>query len=351
MNETHKNKIQALSGSEAIRKRPAMYIGQVNELGFLNLLKDVCSHIFYKVEASAVHIEELGNFHFKITVEDLASLQVPLNCILKTPSPGQYDYVIPVLNALSAHFRVDYRDQQAQSIYQESFEQGQKITSSTLPKNFDPLSLAIDFSLDHSIWGLKTISTTRLIHKIQDFAYLHGGKKFKINYVVEGEPCQVIFKFNQGLKDKMDHCDYPNRYLDMHLQAQIADISLEVAFAFQWLKVNQPHIQSYVNDYQTTEHGTHVEGLLQGLTYGVMQYFQKYELTDQYKISQKGIEEDLTAIIHISMGNPHFSGCVKNKLSNAEIISPIADYIQKAFFERLEQDAEGRARLIEKFLA
>lgn len=97
------------------------------------------------------------------------------------------------------------------------------------------------------------------------------------------------------------------------------------------------------------ENGTHIDAFLKGLTYGVMKYFQKYELTDTYKISEKGMKENLIAILNIRMAAPVFSGCVKNKLANFEIIEPIANEIATLFFNKIEADKAATQKLIQKF--
>jgi DNA gyrase/topoisomerase IV subunit B len=89
--------------------------------------------------------------------------------------------------------------------------------------------------------------------------------------------------------------------------------------------------------------------LLKGLTYGVMKYFQKHELTEKYKISEKGMKENLVAAINIKMDAPVFSGCVKNKLANPEIIESIANYVAELLFKKIEKDEKATERLIRKF--
>ena len=80
-----------------------------------------------------------------------------------------------------------------------------------------------------------------------------------------------------------------------------------------------------------------------------MKHFQKYDLVNKYKISEKGIRENLIAAIHIKLENPMFSGCVKNKLANPDIIEPIANRISDILFKKIEDDPEAGKKLISKF--
>ena len=80
-----------------------------------------------------------------------------------------------------------------------------------------------------------------------------------------------------------------------------------------------------------------------------MKYFQKYNLVNQYKISEKGVKEHLVCLLNIKMENPVFSGCVKNKLASSEIIEPIAEYISNCLFELIDNESLETQKLIQKF--
>lgn len=113
--------------------------------------------------------------------------------------------------------------------------------------------------------------------------------------------------------------------------------------------MDEPFIKSYVNDYYTSENGSHIDGLLKGLTYGIMKYFQKHQLVNQYKISEKGVKEHLVCLLNIRMDNPVFSGCVKNKLASSEIIEPMTTYISEYLFNIIDNTSAETTKLIQKF--
>jgi DNA gyrase/topoisomerase IV subunit B len=108
-------------------------------------------------------------------------------------------------------------------------------------------------------------------------------------------------------------------------------------------------LKSYVSDFLTFENGTHVDGLLKGLINGVMKYFQKNELTELYEMSEQGMRENLVAAINIKVKRPNYGGCVRDRLTNPEIIEPIANYVSELLFKKIEEDEEATKELIRKF--
>lgn len=138
-------------------------------------------------------------------------------------------------------------------------------------------------------------------------------------------------------------------YFSTSIDEKIGDFNIEAAFAFRKYTVDESFLKSFVNDEYTHENGTHVDGMLKGLTYGVMKYFKKNKLTNDYKISESGIREGLIGAINIRMENPNYSGCVKNKLANPEVLQPIADYFANLLFKKIEDNDEFTQHLIDKF--
>jgi len=214
-------------------------------------------------------------------------------------------------------------------------------------------TMKIDFTLDTEIWGDDFKWNEHFIsQEISEFAYLHKRAKFKFLYQVEDETCKLIFHFKNGLSDRLNLEKLKGlggSYFETSIDQQIEDFHIEVAFAFREYTVDAPFLKSFVNDCFTHENGSHVDGLLKGLTYGVMQYFQKHNLTEVYKISEKGMKENLVAAINIRMDAPIFSGCVKNKLSNSEIIEPIANYVSEILLKKIEENDTSAKKLIQKF--
>lgn len=232
------------------------------------------------------------------------------------------------------------------------FQKGELIQGEIKNKFFQANKVEIAFDLDRSVWDNEVIQKDLLLMEFQKFAFLQKGKTIELLYEVNQEKARAIFHYPDGLWDllKIEKLKgIGDTYLDAHLEWETDSSDLEVAFAFREYEVDEPFILSFANARKTWEHGTHVDALLQGLTFGVMQYFQKYNLTQAYRISEKGIKESLIAILNINLEHAQYSGCVKNKLANTEIIKPIADYISELLFQKLETNSEEREKLIQRF--
>lgn len=347
-----KDNIQELKWNEHIRKRPGMYIGQVNEKGFSDMLKGIISSAIASTDANRFSIELKDNSEAKFRFNNQKG-EIENNW-------GQFrrNYTNPfllevfALNALSKKFKISFWNSSQEKIGEEYFEKGEFIKGEKIV-SINCSIIEVEFVLDESIWG-KDFKWNKiyLTHRMREFAYLYKRTKFEITYQEDNENCRLIYHFKNGLKDRID-IEILNglggSYFETEIDERIEDFRIEAAFAFRDYSVDAPYLKSYVNDYFTFENGTHVDGLLKGLTYGVMKYFQKHELTGKYKISENGMKENLVAAINIKMDAPVFSGCVKNKLANPEIIEPIANYVAELLFKKIEEDEKSTEKLIRKF--
>lgn len=343
---------QQLKWYEHIRKRPGMYIGQVNEKGFTELLKGIFSSAIHNTESNKFSIELKENSSAKFSLNNVQK-EIANNWEYYTRNPtNPFIMDLFALNALSKEFLIRFWDSENNIIGEQCFEKGKLLTGEKI-ESINCSKLEVEFLLDQSIWGVNFAwNKTYLTHQIREFAYLYKRTKFEILYKQEDEDCKIVYHFKKGLKDRID-IEILNglgkSYFATEIDEKIEGFHIEAAFAFREYSVDPPYLKSYVNDFFTFENGTHVDGFLKGLTYGVMKYFQKHELTETYKISEKGIKENLVAAVNIKLDAPVFSGCVKNKLANPEIIEPIANYIADILYKRIEQDESSTKKLIRKF--
>jgi len=258
---------------------------------------------------------------------------------------------LSALNAFSSQFEVKGYNDLGEILFTEEYEKGILKLSNCSDVPYSRIEF--EFVLDNEIWGEDfKLNEDFLMSKVREFAYLHKKVKFNIKYSVEGESCNVVFHYKGGLRDKIQLeklKGHGGDYFEMVIEEELNGLAVEIAFVFQNHIVDEPFLKSYANDYYTSENGTHVDGLLKGLTFGVMKYFQKYDLTEKYKISEKRMREDLIAIINVRLDAPIFSGCVRNKLANTEIIEPITNCVAELFFKRIESDKESIQKLIRKF--
>lgn len=351
-NNYTKENIQTVAWNELIRKRPGMYIGHVNAKGFIEMLQVIFSSAIVNIQTTSFLIEIKDKFEAKIRFNNL-------KCEIEN-NWGQFKthpiYSSPIemfaLNALSEKFRISFLNTNNEKVGEEYFEKGVLISGQKIEK-IECSIIEVEFSLDESIWG-KDFKWNKIYmtHSLREFAYLYKRAKFELKYKEDEENCRVVYHFKNGLKDKIDIeilDGLGGSYFETEIDENIGFFHIEAAFAFREYSVDAPYLKSYVNDFLTFENGTHVDGLLKGLTYGVMKYFQKYELTEVYKISEKGMRANLVAAINIRLKGANFSGCVRNKLASSEIIEPIANHVAQLLFEKIEANEEATKQLVRKF--
>lgn len=345
--------ITALKWPDAIRKRPGMYIGSTTVNGFVNMWKRMMTSLLQDRKSSKVVLELINKKSGRLEFENVSDSITEKWMILNSDQYHSELIEIMAFTVLSHSFYVSFWDESEAPVLIQLYEKGLLKTEQRTQKNINCKKVIIDFELDETIWAEDFEWKENYIrHELKNFAYLHKNTSFEIKYPIDGKDCNMIYHFKNGLEDQLEIeklNGLGGSYFETVVENTINDFSIELAFGFRNYSVDAPYIKSYVNDHFTPENGSHVTGVLKGLTYGVMKYFQKHALTQEYKISEKGIEEILMAAINIRMKNPNFSGCVRNKLANSEIIEPIANHISTLLFEKMEKENDLTQRLIYKF--
>ena len=340
--------ITVLEWREAVRKRPAMYVGSTYIQGLIHLLKSVTIYPFSSFDSDRVSFEITGETSGKFKILNIKNhIKDNINEDLHL-----FGCDFPLLNALSEKYEFRLFDKDENEISKQVYQQG--ILESGRVEETEILAdgLEINFKLDETIWETFKIEPELVSDIFKEIAFLHKNKILEINYSVKDEPCKIIYIFENGLQNKIEiekNKGLGSTIFDTWFEVQLENCFVEAAFGFREYSVDEPYLKSYVNDHYTHEGGTHVEGLLKGLTYGVMKHFQKHELTQKYKISEKGMRENLVAAIQIRMEEPMFSGCVRNKLASSQIIEPIANHVADLLFQKIENDPESTEKLVRKF--
>lgn len=340
---------------EAVRKRPAMYVGSTSIRGFNNILRELVKGIFNSTKTDYFSFELFGSFKGKFTFKHIQKTLSDNSALTfyKLDDESYQGFELAVLNALSKSLEFRVFDKNDTELFRHYFEKGELKRGEIQNKSFDAGKIEIAFDLDDSIFELsEPLNPNFYLEEVRNLAYLHKGKTFVIFYPVADDTCKAVFNFKDGLKDKIEVEKLKGlggTYFDTYFEKDFENFSVEAAFAFREYSVDEPFLISYVNKHYTHEEGTHVAGLLKGLTYGVMKHFQKHELTQKYKISEKGMRENLIAAIHVKMKKPQFSGCVKNKLASPEIIESLAEFVSDLLFEKIEKNEEAANQITRKF--
>lgn len=344
--------IREIKWYEHIRLRPGMYVGQVNEYGFVGMLKELLSAILVNTGTNMLVIELRDELHASIRF-DHVNTEVQNNwSAWERHLTKSLMIQFFALNALSKTFSITFYDQFAQVIAEQDFNRGVQ-NQETEIEAIKCSAFEVVFQLDRDIWGKSfQWNSNYITHHIREYAYLHKSVKFELKYKVDSEACRNIYYFRNGLKDKIQ-IEFMNgpigSDLDTWIDEQLAGFYLEAAFTLRLYSEDESYLRSYVNDCHTSENGTHVDGLLQGMGNGILKYLEKNGLTTDCQITEQGIREHLIAIVNIRMEAPVFSGCTKNKLANPEVTEPIASYVAELLFRKMEADPKAAESLISAF--
>ena len=338
---------EKLSWQDAIRKRPGMYIGLVNHKGYVDTLKKIITEIIYLSGCDTVRLSFIDKLEGEIEFDNIRKELRQDISVVNQLNP--HLFYLPVLNGLSKWMQITF---DGDNNIRQEFKNGETETEPARDA-IKCEKLRIAYSLDESVWGKEfSWNTNYLSYELREFCYLNPTVKFEITEKIENFSNTNTYEFRNGLSDRLE-IEMLNGmgtcYFKHHFIHETEHFKLDAAFAFRQYSVDQTFIRTYVNNEITAENGSHLDGLLKGLTNGVMKYFQANDLVNDFKISEKGIQQGLVCIMNLTIENAEFSGCVRNKLANAEIIKPIANYVSGLLFKSIRADKESTEKLIDKF--
>lgn len=349
MSEATENQRDPRTLVEVIRGRPGMFIGGTKARDFIYLVRHLLSETVPGFKAEAVHIDILEAGRFRVTWTVMET-DIALDLVeVKFPMPYMH---LAVLIAVSA--QMEMRVQMGNAEWRNMVFEAGELVKGKEPLEFSKVSrLELEFSLDPSIWvpGIQ-INSDHLVQEVRDLAFLLNETKFGLAYTAAGEACKVTFRYPKGMLEAVEALETEGTggiYFASALQVKLPGIELQAAWAYREYEVDAGNIRTYTNDMYTPEDGTHLDALLKGLTFAVMRYFQKNKLTEIYRISEKYMRQGLLVRMNVRLENPEYSGCVRHKLANSEIIEPIAKAVADHMFSQIEKHPEATKRLISRF--
>lgn len=349
------DKIGEFKWLEHIRLRPAMYLGRVNNKGFIELLKGLFNIVLTDLKAGNITFEIINSNSAILKVNNIL-LPVTDNWSKWNPNANRVNTFIlefQVLNALSTSFKIKLFDKWNKTIFNQEYEKGKFIKGNQNQNKIQCSSLEIVFTLDIEIFGNNFEWNQNFINQqIKELAYLYKKVKFRFLYQVENESCNVTYYYKNGLKDRIDIekiNGLTESYFDIQISDEIKNFYIDVAFTFRDSYIDKPFLKSFVNNYYTHENGSHVNGILKGLNKAIKKYLLNHNLKEGFKVSKKRIRKNLILAINIRMKEPFFSGSVKNKLSNKEIEKPIEGYVSNLFLEKMKKNKESTKKLLRIF--
>ncbi len=338
---------------EVIQRRPKMFLGETNIQGFMDNLKWILISSFnmsdadtFSFECIDTHSGVLKFKNIKRPIHDCWShwYQKPI---------FPFTLALPVLNALSKEFKVELFNHKSSTLIKQEYIKGILLDGTPMNTPVQADHFTISFTLDKSIWEdsfnwhIDYINT-----EIKTLAYLNKSIKFKTLYTLDNTQYQSYYYFKNGLYDKIELAKlkdlYSNNCPIIYLDQSLNGFYIEVAFLLS-NSYRYPTLNSYVNGYNTTLHGSHVKGLLKGIIKGSKNYIATHKPEGNYRITNASLKKYIVAEINIHLDSPSFRGATKAQLDNPEIIKPITQLISKSIYEEFIKDSAAALRFLSIF--
>ncbi|WP_278625982.1 DNA topoisomerase (ATP-hydrolyzing) subunit B [Parabacteroides gordonii] len=369
--------IQVLEGLEAVRKRPAMYIGDISEKGLHHLVYEVVDNSIDEALAGfCSQIDVVINEDNSITVTDdgrgipvgihekegKSALEVVLTVLhaggkfdkgTYKVSGGLHGVGVSCVNALSTYLKAEVRREG--KIHMQEFSCGKPLHDVEVVGEADTTGTTISFKPDGSIFTVMEYKYDILATRLRELAFLNAGISLTLTdkrvTKEDGSYKSELFRSEEGLKEFVRYVDRSKESLIpdvIHIVTEKQGIPVEVAMTYN-TSFNES-VFSYVNDINTIEGGTHLAGFRRGLTRTLKKYAEDSKLLEKAKVEIQGddFREGLTAVISIKVAEPQFEGQTKTKLGNSEVTGAVDQAIGEALSYYLEEHPKEAKIIVEK---
>ncbi|MDD2602775.1 MAG: DNA topoisomerase (ATP-hydrolyzing) subunit B [Prevotella sp.] len=372
--------IQVLEGLEAVRKRPAMYIGDISEKGLHHLINETVDNSIDEAMAGYCHdIEVTINADNSVTVEDdgrgipvdmheklhKSALEVVMTVLHAggkfdkgsyKVSGGLHGVGVSCVNALSSHMTSTvFRDGK---VYQQEYEQGKPLYAVKVVGDTDKRGTRQQFWPDKTIFTTTTFQWDIVARRMRELAYLNAGIKITLTDMrldEDGKTHTEVFHAKDGLKEFVRFVDRHRTHLFddvIYLKTEKQGVPIEIAIMYN--TDYSENLHSYVNNINTIEGGTHVTGFRQALTRVLKSYsdndpqISKQIEKAKIEIAGEDFREGLTAVISIKVAEPQFEGQTKTKLGNSEITGAVNQAVGETLSNYLEEHPTEAKMICEK---
>ena len=371
--------IQVLEGLEAVRKRPAMYIGDISAKGLHHLVYEVVDNSIDEALAGfADKIDVTINADNSITVVDngrgipvdmhekehKSALEVVLTVLHAggkfdkgsyKVSGGLHGVGVSCVNALSTYLRAEvHRNGKA---YVQEYCCGKPTTELMVTGESDHTGTCITFKPDASIFTVTEYDYDTLAKRLRDLAFLNAGITLTLTDMraidEDGNPRHESFHSDTGLNEFVQYIDSNKESLIndvIHLSCERQGIPVEVAMTYN--TTFNENVYSYVNNINTIEGGTHLAGFRRGLTSTLKKYAEDNNLLKNAKVEIAGddFREGLTAVVSVKVMEPQFEGQTKTKLGNSEVAGAVSAAVSDALGIYLEEHPREAKTIVEKVI-
>ncbi len=368
--------IQVLEGLEAVRKRPAMYIGDISAKGLHHLVYEVvdnsidealagyCSHIeVYINEDNSITVQDNGrgipvDWHEK---EQRSALEVVMTVLHAggkfdkgsyKVSGGLHGVGVSCVNALSTHMMTQVF--RGGKIYQQEYSCGKPLYAVKTVGDADHTGTRQQFWPDRTIFTAHEYSYDILANRMRELAFLNAGITITLTDLRKDEEGNIrteTFHSEEGLKEFVRYVDSSREHLFndiIYLNTEKQGVPIEVAIMYN--TSYSENIHSYVNNINTIEGGTHLAGFRTALTRTLKKYAEDTKALEKAKVEIAGedFREGLTAVISIKVAEPQFEGQTKTKLGNSEVAGAVQQAVGETLANYLEEHPKEAKMIVDK---
>ena len=369
--------IQVLEGLEAVRKRPAMYIGDISIKGLHHLVYEIvdnsidealagyCDHIEVTInEDNSITVQDNGrgipvDYHEK---EKKSALEVAMTVLHAggkfdkgsyKVSGGLHGVGMSCVNALSTHMTTQvFRNGK---IYQQEYEIGKPLYSVKEVGTADITGTRQQFWPDDTIFTETVYDYKILASRLRELAYLNAGLRITLTdrRVVneDGSFKSEQFYSEEGLREFVRFIESSREHLIndvIYLNSEKQGIPIEVAIMYN--TGFSENVHSYVNNINTIEGGTHLAGFRRALTRTLKKYAEDSKMLEKVKISGDDFREGLTAVISVKVAEPQFEGQTKTKLGNNEVMGAVDQAVGEVLSYYLEEHPKEAKTIVDKVI-
>jgi len=374
--------IQVLEGLEAVRKRPAMYIGDIGLKGLHHLVYEVIDNSIDEALAGyCFKIEVVINEDGSLTVTDdgrgiptgimekekKSALEVVMTLLHAggkfdkdsyKVSGGLHGVGVSCVNALSSHLSAIVMREG--KVFRQDYEKGKPVTEVKTIGKADKSGTIVTFKPDDTIFQTTEFNFEILAARLKELAFLNKGILLTIKDMRElvengngGMPRYEEFRSELGLMEFVEYLDATREKIiekTIHITYDKTEIPVEIAL--QYNNSFSENVHSYVNNINTIEGGTHLAGFKRGLTRTLKKYAEDSGATSKLKFDINGddFREGLTAVISIKVAEPQFEGQTKTKLGNSEVMGAVDTAVSTMLTNYLEENPRDARVIVQKVI-
>ena len=372
--EYNAEQIQVLDGLEHVRKRPGMYIGSVSIRGLHHLVYEIvdncvdealagyCTHIKIEIEpGNIICVEDDGrgipvDIHAKTKISAAETVYTQLNAGGKfggdsgyKVSGGLHGVGASVVNALSTWAEVTI--QRDGGIFQMKFERGKTVQPLTRIGDSDKTGTKVRFLADDTIFETLEYDYETLESRFREMAFLTKGLSISVEDKRGEEVKKADFCFEGGLNSFVEFLNKNKEKINqqpIYIEKEDGEVPVEIAF--QYTTAYSENIYSFVNNINTIEGGTHLEGFKRALTKTFNDYAKAHNILKEKDGNLQGedIREGITAVISVKVREPQFEGQTKTKLGNSNVAGIVQSLVNEALSNFLEENPNIAKAILEK---